>query len=190
MPWTVCPLAVLDDLYPITYWLRIADAIDRVIESASKSASNSTEEVRLITIFRGDSVFDVTLHPSFSRGRVCHKVRGSFRSSLPVAAAFCLLISPRPSDKVLRRHNLRVNRRRLKLFNSWAKRLIGIARRNRNNESPPNPVIWASRPTTAEWQTKSLSWHSILLDNKSNSWPKKQKAPLRTRATWDRDMKT
>jgi len=28
-------LAVLDDLYPITYWLRIADAIDRVIESTS-----------------------------------------------------------------------------------------------------------------------------------------------------------
>ena len=47
-----------------------------------------------MTIFRGDSVLDVTLHPSFSRGRVCHKVRGFFRSSLPVAAAFCLLISP------------------------------------------------------------------------------------------------
>ena len=47
----------------------------------------------MIAIFRGDSVFDVTLHTRVPRYRVSHKVMGISRSLLPVVAALCLLVS-------------------------------------------------------------------------------------------------
>ncbi len=47
----------------------------------------------MIAILRGDSVFDVTLHSSVPRPRICDKVMGIFRSSLSVAVPLSVLCS-------------------------------------------------------------------------------------------------